>query len=41
MYVYCVDPAMSKSPKQLPNCLQIAETKVRSYTVTISYHCSA
>jgi hypothetical protein len=28
MYVYCVYPAMPKSPKQLPNCLKIAETSV-------------
>ena len=28
MYVYCVYPAISKSPKQLPNCLKIAETSV-------------
>jgi hypothetical protein len=28
LYVYCVDPAMSKSQKQLPNCLKIAETRV-------------
>ena len=26
MYVYCVYPAMLKSPKQLPNCLKRAET---------------
>jgi len=25
-YVYCVYPAMLKSPKQLPNCLKRAET---------------
>jgi hypothetical protein len=28
MHVYCVYPAISKSPKQLPNCLKIAETNV-------------
>jgi len=28
MYVYCVYPATSKSQKQLPNCLQLAETSV-------------
>ena len=28
MYIYCVYPAISKSPKQLPNCLKIAETNV-------------
>jgi hypothetical protein len=28
MYVYCVYTAISKSPKQWPNCLQIAETSV-------------
>ena len=28
MYVNCVYPAISKSPKLLPNCLKIAETSV-------------
>jgi len=28
MYGYCVYPAKSKGPKQLPNCLKIAETSV-------------
>ena len=28
MYVYCVYPAISKGPIQLPNCLKIAETSV-------------
>ena len=28
MYVYCVYPAISKGPKQLPNCLKIAEASV-------------
>jgi len=28
MYVYCVYPAMSKSPKQLPNCLKRAEISI-------------
>jgi hypothetical protein len=28
MHVYCVYPAMSKSPKQLANYLEIAETSV-------------
>ena len=28
MYIYCVYPAISKSPKQLPNCLKIAETSI-------------
>jgi len=28
MYAYCVYPAVSKSPKQLSNCLKIAETSV-------------
>jgi hypothetical protein len=28
MYVYYVYPAISKSPKELPNCLKIAETSV-------------
>ena len=36
---------MSKSPKQLPNCLKIAETSVVlnvfcAYTVTVSFCCS-
>jgi len=47
-YVYCVYPAISKSPKQPPNCLKIAETSVvlvifigvicdvSAYTVAIS-----
>ena len=49
MYIYCVCPAISKSPKQLPNCLKIAETSVvlivfngvncdvSTYTVTVSF----
>ena len=49
MYVYCVYPAISKSPKQLPNCLKRAEISVvlivfngvlcdvSAYTVTISF----
>ena len=28
LYVYCVYPAISKSSKQLPNCLKITETSV-------------
>jgi hypothetical protein len=28
MYRYCVYPANSKGPKQLPNCLKIAEASV-------------
>ena len=28
MYGYRVYPAISKGPKQLPNCLKIAETSV-------------
>ena len=44
MYVYCVYPAISKGPKQLPNCLKIAQTivvlnvfkDVSAYTVTVS-----
>ena len=28
MYVYCVYPAISKSQKQLPTFLQLAETSV-------------
>jgi hypothetical protein len=30
MYVYCIDHAISKSPKQLRNCLQITDTSVSS-----------
>ena len=26
MYIYCVYPAISKSPKHLPNCMKITET---------------
>ena len=42
MYLYCVYPAISKSPKQLPNCLKIAETSVilivsRASSVTSAY----
>ena len=52
MYVNCVYPAISKSPKQLPNCLKIAETRVvltvfigvicsvSTYIVTVSLCCS-
>ena len=52
IHVYCVYPAIPKSPKQLPNSLKIAETSVVltvfngvicdicSYTVTISFCCS-
>jgi len=43
MYVYCVDPATSKSPKQLTN-KKIRKKRfsnrfygVRAYTVTVSY----
>ena len=28
MYIYCVYPAISKGPKQPPNCLKIAEISV-------------
>jgi hypothetical protein len=35
MYVYCVYPAISKSPKQLPNWLQIAEASF----VQIVFNC--
>ena len=28
MYGYCAYPAILKSPKHLPNCLQIIETSV-------------
>ena len=49
MYVYCVYPAISKTLKQLPNYLKIAETSIviivfevvlsdiRAYTVNVSY----
>jgi len=52
MYVYCVYSAMSKSPKQQPNCMRIAKTSivlivfngvlyhVHTYTATVSYCCS-
>ena len=47
MYIYCVYPEISKSQKQLPNCLKRAETTIvlivfngvlcdlHTYTVTI------
>ena len=53
MYVYCVYPAISKGPKQLPNCLKLTETSVflnvfkgvicdvSAYTVTVSFCCSS
>ena len=42
MYIYCVYPAISKSPDHLPNCLKITETyafngvlcDVSAYTIT-------
>ena len=49
MYVHCVYPAISETPKHLPNCLKIAETSVvlvvfnevicdvSAYTVTVSF----
>ena len=49
MYVYCVYPAISKGPEQLPNFLKIAKTRVilnvfkgvicdvSTYTVTVSF----
>ena len=52
IYRYCVYPAISKGPKQLPNCLKLAETSialnvfkgvicdVSPYTVTVSLFCS-
>jgi hypothetical protein len=48
MYIYCVYPAMSKSQKQVPNCLKRAEMSIVlivfngvlyhtcTYTVTVS-----
>lgn len=40
-FVYCIYPAVSKSAKQLINCLKIAETSVvcdvGSYTVTVPF----
>ena len=48
MYVYCVYPSMSISPKLVPNCLKIVETsvviivfnrvlcEVRAYTGTVA-----
>ena len=39
MYVYCVDPAMPKRPKQLTS-KKISNKRfygVRAYTVTVSY----
>ena len=36
-YVYCVYPAMLKSLKQLPNCLERAETSI---ALIIFYGCS-
>ena len=35
MYVYCVYPAISKSPKHLQNCLKLTETNV----VLIVFNC--
>ena len=52
MSIYCVYPAILKSPKQLLNCLKIAETSVvlnifkcvicdvSTYTATVSFYCS-
>ena len=52
MYVYCIYSALSKSSKQLQNCMKIAETiivlivfndvicDVSTYTVTVSFCCS-
>ena len=49
MYVYCAYPAISSSPKQLPNCLKIVETSVvlivfngvifdvSAYNITVSF----
>ena len=53
MYVYCIYTAMPKRSRQLPNCLQRADTSivlivvsgvmfsVRAYRVTVSFRCSA
>ena len=53
MYVYCVNLAISKSSKQLPNCLKITEASIilivfigvicdlSTYIVTISFCSSA
>jgi hypothetical protein len=35
-YIYCVYPAMSKSPKQLPNCLQRAETSIVLIVINVT-----
>ena len=52
MYVYCVYLDISKGPRQLPNCLKIADTSVvlnvfkdvicdvSPDTVTVSFCCS-
>jgi hypothetical protein len=49
MYVFCFYPAISERPKQLPNCMKIAESSivlivfngaicdVSTYTVTVSF----
>jgi hypothetical protein len=41
MYIYCVYPAISKSPKQLPNCLKITETclVLIVFNVVIHFYC--
>jgi hypothetical protein len=53
IYAYCIYPALSKSPKQLPNCLKRARTivvliafigifyDVGGYAVTIFYRNSS
>jgi hypothetical protein len=49
MYIYCVYPTKSTSPKPMPNCLKLAETsviiivfngvlcEVSAYSITVSY----
>ena len=35
VYMYCIYPAMSKSPNQLPNSLKRAETSVAETSVIL------
>jgi len=41
MYIYCVYPAMSKNPKQQPNCLKRAETDIILIVLMVSSVTSA